>query len=308
MLNLISLPFRFLRTWRFGLIALGALISGLGLWMQIKGVPAGLDPFVAVLRGLVDPVLDGPATIFGIASKIGGVLALAGLLGMTVHDIAPAARLGVMDQPLPEPTEAAGPTPMQQASTWQDRLAAKTASPTPQRASRSFGSTLRMGVAGLVICGFLAVLGATFLGNVGLGNAGLGNAGLGNAGLGNAGAGNTGLGDVDAGQTGTAQSAANLSPAQAMIQGHLARAGFTPAANPAEVQPRFAIPKLDPAVIVPWVKQQLALALSGDQTAMITLGSIFGGIFVLLLGIKISFAMRRDKASQRTSTRRISYS
>lgn len=293
MLNLISLPFRFLRTCRFGLIALGALISGLGLWMQIKGVPPGLDPIVAVLRGLVGPVLDGPVTIFGIASKIGGVLALAGLLGMTVHDIAPAARLGVVDQPLPEPTEASGTTPMQQSSTWQDRLAAKTAPPPPQRASRTFGSTLRMGVVGLVICAFLAVLGATFLGH---------------AGLGKAGAGNTGLGDVDAGQTGTAQSAANLSPAQAMIQGHLARAGFTPVANPAGGQPRFAIPKLDPAVIVPWVKQQLALALSGDQTAMITLGSIFGGIFALLLGIKISFAVRRDKASQRTSTRRISYS
>lgn len=281
MLNLISLPFRFLRTCRFGLIALGALISGLGLWMQIKGVPPGMDPIVTVLRGLVNPVLDSPVTIFGIASKIGGVLALAGLLGMTVHDIAPAARLGVIDQPLPEPTEVSGTTPMQQASTWQDRLAAKTESQPRGRVAadpRTFGAVLRMGAIGAAICGFLAVLGATFLGNAGSGSSGL-------------------------------AALASLSPAQAMIQGHLADAGAISAvASAPSAVAGLSIPKLDPAVILPWVKNQLALALSGDQTAMITLGSIVGGIFVLLLGIKITFAVRRDKARQQTGSRRTSYS
>ena len=69
----------------------------------------------------------------------------------------------------------------------------------------------------------------------------------------------------------------------------------------------FTIPKFDPAIIVPWVKAQLAQALAGDQAAMITLGAIFGGIFVLLLGIKVMFATRRAKV-QPATRRKLSYS
>jgi hypothetical protein len=233
---------------------------------------------VAAMRGLMTSMLDGQVTVFGMFSKIGGVLALLGLLGMTIHDIAPAKMEESEALPGTEvPVEASTPA----ASTWQERLAAKTEPQLKTRAAvapRSFGSVLRTGAIGAVICAFLAVLGATFLGQTGPGAAG-------------------------------SATLAELSPAQAMIQGHLAQAGAISAADqPRSVTAGFSIPKLDPAAIVPWVKNQLALALTGDQTAMITLGSIFGGIFVLLLGIKIMFAVRRDKATQRTSTRRISYS
>ena len=187
---------------------------------------------------------------------------------------------------MPAPAAAAFSAPA--PSTWQERLAAKSAHQPPEKAAgtpRSVGTMLRVGVIGAVICAFLAVLGATFLGSAGPGSIG------------------SGAGSAP-------QIAANLSPAQAMIQGHLANAGAsgaTTSAPNASVVGAFAIPKIDPAALVPWVKDQLTRALSGDQVAMITLGSIVGGMFILLLGIKVMFAVRRDRASQRTSTRRISY-
>jgi hypothetical protein len=269
MLHLITMPFRFVRTCRFALIILGALISGIGLWMQIKGVPPGVDPVVSVLRDVMTPMLDGQVTVFGMFSKIGGVLALLGLLGMTIHDIAPAGTADAGPDDLPEPAAVAVANSAA-TSTWQERLAAKTEPQLTRHAvtaPRSFGSVLRIGAIGAVICAFLAVLGATFLGNSAPGSA-------------------------------SSAAVADLSPAQAMIQGHLADAGAISATGqPRPVAATFSIPKLDPTAIVPWVKTQLALALTGDQTAMITLGSIIGGIFVLLLGIKIMFAARRDLGS-----------
>jgi hypothetical protein len=277
MLNLITMPFRLVRASRFVLIALGALISGFGLWMQIKGVPPGVDPIVAALRSVMTPVLDGQVTVFGLFSKIGGVLALLGLLGMTIHDIAPAAP---PNSAKPDAAPDLAAPEMRQTpaeTTWQERLAAKTAdNPNSRKAQpRAAGSVLRVGVIGLVICAFLAVLGATFLGQ--------------------------------SGPNGTQQTvAANLSPAQAMIRSHLAASGVTGPVRSADTA--LTIPKFDPSTIVPWVKDQLALALAGDQEAMITLGSIVGGIFVLMLGIKIMFAVRRDKARQQARPRGVSYS
>lgn len=279
MLNLITMPFRCVRTARYALIAAGAVISGLGLWMQINGVPPAGEPVVSGLSGLMALVLDGPTTVFGIFSKIGGVLALLGLLGMTVHDMAPAkdaAPLTADPDPVEQPQVLASP---QTASTWQERLAAKSAPQPRDRAAVSVGSVARIGLIGVVICAFLGVLGAIFLGS--------------------------------AGQVPTPANAASPAIAtnlgHAMIRAHLAVAGVvtdTPPATPAAM----SLPKFDPATILPWVKSQLAQALAGDQSAMITLSSLFGGIFVLLLGIKILVAVRRDKASQRTSTKWVSYS
>ena len=280
MLNLITLPLRFVRKCRFALIILGALIGGFGLWMQINGVPPAVEPVIVTLRSLLMPVLQEQATIFGMFSKIGGVMALLGLLGMTIHDItSPKVAPPVAKAELALLFIEREPA----TSTWQERLAAKTepqikllAAPAP----RLFGSKLWTGVIGAVFCAFLGALGATFLGNAG------------------------------AGPADPTLALANLSPAQAMIQGHLANAGAAdlPSSTVVSAAGSFAIPKLDPAALVPWVKEQLALALTGDQTAMITLGSIVGGIFVLLLGLTLMFALRRDKARQQTSTRRTSYS
>ena len=270
MLRLITLPFRWVRAARYVLIAAGAIVSGLGLWMQIKGVPPAGESVVSGLRGAMALVMDGPTTIFGVFSKIGGVMALLGLLGMTVHDMAPANKASPDepdDQPQPMTTTPA-------ASTWQERLAAKTGPQPTERAVKSTGVALRIGVIGLVICAFLAVLGATLLG----------------------------------GTTGQGVAAVATTPGHAMIRAHLATTGAISDTAPAATLAAFDIPKFDPATIVPWVKAQLAMALAGDKAAMITLGSIFGGLFVLLLGIKIMFAVRRDKATQRTSTRRVSYS
>ena len=154
MLRLITLPFRWVRAARYVLIAAGAIVSGLGLWMQIKGVPPAGESVVSGLRGAMALVMDGPTTIFGVFSKIGGVMALLGLLGMTVHDMAPANKASPDepdDQPQPMTTTPA-------VSTWQERLAAKTGPQPTERAVKSTGVALRIGVIGLVICAFLAVL------------------------------------------------------------------------------------------------------------------------------------------------------
>lgn len=272
MLHLITLPFRWVRATRYALIASGALISGLGLWMQINGVPPAGAQVVTGLSGLMALVMDGPTTVFGVFSKIGGCMALLGLLGMTVHDLAPA-KTAFEPNPDPEdqPRVAAEPTA---ASTWQERLAAKSDPAPVTKAPKSGGTVLRMGLIGAVICAFLAVLAATLLG----------------------------------GQAGTAPVIANAgAPGHAMIRAHLTAAGAIGDAAPATIAAGYTIPKFDPAIILPWIKAQLAQALAGDQTAMITLGALFGGLLVLLLGIKIIFAMRRDKVSQRTPTRRASY-
>lgn len=276
MLRFITLPFRWVRATRYLLIAAGALVSGLGLWMQIKGVPSAGEPVVSGLREAMALVMDGPTTVFGVFSKIGGVIALLGLLGMTVHDIAPA-KTADPDEPADKPTDQPEhvTTPMA-ASTWQERLAAKSGPQPAERVVKSTGTALRIGIVGLVICAFLAVLGATLLG-----------------------------GPIGQGPAIVASS----TPGQAMIRAHLTAGGVVSDTSPAvpSALAALSIPKFDPATIVPWVKVQLAAALAGDQTAMITLGSIFGGVFVALLGIKIMFAMRRDRAAQRTPTRRISY-
>ncbi len=142
MLNLITLPLCFVRKYRFALIILGVLIGGFGLWMQINGVPPGVEPVIAALRSLLMPVLQEQATIFGIFSKIGGVMALLGLLGMTIHDITPSkvakpvakaepALLFIEREPAP--------------STRQKRLAVKTEPQIKEQtahAPRSFGSNL----------------------------------------------------------------------------------------------------------------------------------------------------------------------
>ena len=39
MRGIISLPFRFVRAGRFGLIAVGAGVTGLGLWLQLPQPP-----------------------------------------------------------------------------------------------------------------------------------------------------------------------------------------------------------------------------------------------------------------------------
>ena len=274
MLNLVTLPFRWVRATRYALIASGAMISGLGLWLQINGVPPAGEPVISGLRGLMALVMDGPTTVFGVFSKIGGCLALLGLLGMTVHDIVPVkAPWSAGPDTLLDPVPAEPALNVAVASTWQERLAAKTGPQPGAAATKSSGSMLRIGLIGLVICAFLAVLGASLLGTA-------------------------------PGQTATTGTAA--APGHAMIRAHLAAAGVVNDATP--VAAAFTIPKFDPAIIVPWVKAQLAQALAGDQAAMITLGAIFGGIFVLLLGIQVMFAVRRAKVTQRTSTRRISYS
>lgn len=273
MLRLITLPFRWVRAARYALIAVGAALSGLGLWMQINGIPPAGEPVVSGLGDLMALVIDGPTTVFGVFSKIGGVMAMLGLFGMTVHDIAPA-RAVASDEAADQQQQTADPVT---ASTWQDRLAAKTVPQPAERVVKSTGTALRIGVIGVVICAFLAVLGATLLGG-------------------------------PVGQAPTI--AAASTPGQAMIRAHLATDGVVSDASPAAASAlaAFAIPNFDPTTIVPWVKVRLAAALAGDQAAMITLGSIFGGIFVLLLGIKIMFALRRDRAAQRTPTRRVSYS
>lgn len=276
MLSHLALPFRFVRAARYGLIASGALISGLGLWMQIKGIPSGGEALVGGLRDLVSLALDGPVTIFGVFSKIGGVLALLGLLGMTVHDIAPA-KSAATDDPTPDHKPEVVGTVGPAMSTWQERLAAKAEPQQREQTPKSAVSALRFGLVGLVLCAFLAALAATFLGS-------------------------------SAGQVPVVADAS--APGHAMIRAHLAAAGVVSDTAPAapSALAALSIPKFDPTTIVPWVKVQLTKALAGDQAAMITLGSIFGGIFVLLLGTKIMFAVRRDKATQRTSTRRVSYS
>jgi hypothetical protein len=283
MRGIISLPFRFVRAGRFGLIAVGAGITGLGLWLQINGVPPGVDPVIAGLNMLLSPVVDPQHTVFGLLSKVGGVMALLGLLGMTLHDIAPAgAKIAEADDDLMS-TFAPEPAPAKPAqSTWQERLAAKSdTTPVAQAAkSRSIGSVLRKTVVGLVICAFLAVLGATI------------------------------YGQMNGGAVTATQATAQPSTGRAMVQAHLAQAGAiaapasaAPSSTPAAMA--FDIPKFDPATIVPWVKDQLARALAGDQAAMINLGSIVGGIFVLMLGIKIIFARKRGKA--RAQIRQMGY-
>jgi hypothetical protein len=276
MRNLFSLPFRFLRICRFALITVGALIIGLGLWLQIEGVPNGVEPAIAALRGLMTPVFDEQATIFGMFSKIGGVLALLGLLGMTIQNVAPTGTPNLTATPEPATPAASNAV---SHSALQAQLVVETEplpNVHPTRASQSFASGLRTGAIKAVICTFLMVLGATFLGSVGPGN--------------------TGQVVIAPGQT----------PAQAMIQGHLASAAINIAATGPSTT-AFSIPTLDPADVVPWVQQQLARALSGDQAAMIKLGAIVGGIFILLVGIRIMFVARRGKTTRQTRAGRVSY-
>lgn len=274
MLRLFTLPFRWVRATRYALIASGALISGLGLWMQINGVPPAGEPVISGLRDLMALVMDGPTTVFGVFSKIGGVMALLGLLGMTVQDIAPAGRRVTRADPAPD-IQSALMVSDPAASTWQERLAAKTGPQPREPAVKSTRSSLRFAVVGLVICAFLTVLVAALLGAA--------------------------PGQAPAG-------ADSAGPGHAMIRAHLAAAGAISDEGPVFGLAEFAVSKFDPAVIVPWVKAQLALALGGDQAAMITLGSLFGGIFVLMLGIKIVFGLRRSKTlGRQVSLRQIGY-
>ena len=275
MRGIISLPFRFVRAGRFGLIAVGAGVTGLGLWLQINGVPPGVDPVISGLNLLLSPVVDPQNTVFGLLSKVGGVMALLGLLGMTLHDIVPAGGRAVEPDddlsPIPE-DEPALVRPVQ--STWQERLAAKSnAAPSaPVARTRSFTAVLRRFVVGLVICAFLAVLGATIYGQMNPGGS----------------------------------AAATQTPGRAMITAHLAQTGAIAAPASAPVAVSFEIPKFDPATIVPWIKDQLARALAGDQAAMITLGSIVGGLFALMVVFNIIFALRRNK-SRRSAIREMGY-
>ena len=271
MFGIITLPFRLLRTVRFVLIGLGAVITGCGLWLQINGIPMALAPVLTALRTALALAVDPQATVFGLMSSIGGVLGLTGLLGMTLHDIAPrrppaAPDVSDLDAGAPAP----GPAARRQAaqSTWQERLAAKSAAhPAPGPVARpafSFAAMLRRIVILLVIGAFLAVLAATLNGYA----------------------------------NPAASALADAGPGQAMIRAHLAAAGGS-AAPAALALSAFNLPDLTATDLVPWGKETLARALTGDQDAMILLGSMVGGLLALLVAIKMMVAVRRRRVSGR---------
>lgn len=267
--GIITLPFRLLRTVRFVLIGLGAVITGCGLWLQINGIPMALAPVLTALRAAL--AVDPQATAFGMMSRIGGVLGLMGLLGMTLHDIAPRRPPAAPDvSDLDAGAPASGPAARGQAaqSTWQERLAAKSAvRPAPGPVARpafSFAAMLRKIIILLVIGAFLAVLAATLSGYV----------------------------------NPAAPALADAGPGQAMIRAHLAVAGGA-SAPAALALSAFNLPDLTATDLVPWVKETLARALTGDQDAMILLGSIAGGVFALLVAISVMVTVRRRRAPGR---------
>ena len=286
MSGIITLPFRTVRAGRFALIGIGAIITGLGLWLQINGIPDSIAPVISTIGKLLSPLIDPQNTVFGLMSKIGGVLGLLGLLGMTMHDIAPArsGEADAEDGPLPVYTPVITLAAKPAQSTWQERLAAKTVTGSPRipqiKHRRSFADMLRLVLASAVVIAFVAVLAATFFGLP---------------------------------QTTATNTASVALPGRAMIQAHLAgglqgqQAIAVPqtAATPAAFD--FALPDVDPAVVLAWGKDQLARAMTGDQDAMIKLGSIVGAIFALMLILKILFSLGRRKAVRRSQIGQMGY-
>lgn len=280
MLRIITLPFRLLRGSRFALIACGAMVTGLGLWLQINGVPPMIAPAVDLLRQTLGGVMDPQITVFGMLSKLGGVLALLGLLGMILQDLTRRTTTAA-PQFVPVPGQAADAA----HSTWQDRLAARTASKsTDEPASLaahkprfSLAKALQSLGALMVIGAVLAVLGAAFLG------------------------------------PDSAPQSATQTLAQSMIRAQLAGAGDALALDvaigaPATASPRaFDLPQIDPATFVPWAREVLTRASAGDQDAMLMLGAIAGGLVAVLLGLKVIFGTGRRKSTRGTTTGKMQY-
>lgn len=240
--------------------ALRALLSRLALPLLALGLAAIAAGAVLEWQGIALPPLLGSTTAFGIMARIGGGIALAGLLFLALTALAePEPTVAAQEQAEQEPEPAPEPsvTPRRMAE-WQRRLAEKAAAAEPEPAPPPPAAR---GIGRLLHKAALAVVGVAFVGLLGM--------------------------------TLWNQLAPGLfSPAAAPAPQVVAMDD-----RPAEVLTDAAAPKghwtdIDVTPLRDWALDRVARAMAGDRTAILQLAGIGAGVVFAVFALFLYFALR----------------
>ncbi len=238
--------------------ALLSLFRRLALPLVALGLAAIAAGVVLQRQGIDLPPMLGSSTAFGIMARIGGGIALAGLLAFalsTLGDPAPAAEPDA--EPAAEPEPAASITPRRMAE-WQQRLAEKAAAAEPEPAppppaTHRVGRMLHRAALSVVGLAFVGLLGMTLWNQL-----------------------SPGLFAPDA------------DPAPKVVAMD---------DRPAEVLTDAAAPArhwtdIDVTPLRDWALTRVALAMNGDRTAILQLAGIGAGVVFSVFALFLYFALR----------------
>jgi len=143
-----------------------SLVRRLALPLVTLGLAAIAAGAVMEWQGIDLPPMLGSTTAFGIMARIGGGIALLGLLAFALPSLSdPATAVEPAPEAAPDPEPAASVTPRRMAE-WQQRLAEKAAAAEPEPAppppaNRRVGRALHRAALAVVGLAFIGLLGMT---------------------------------------------------------------------------------------------------------------------------------------------------
>lgn len=236
------------------------------------GVAALAAGVVMQMQGIALPPMLGSVTAFGVMARIGGGIAILGLVLFALGELrgTPAAA-PAGERPFPSDLPKAAPAPdlppavNQRVADWQRRLAEKSAAPAAAPPAPRAGIRARLHRAAL------AVVAIAFVGLLGL----------------------TVWNQIGPALTASAEPAA---PAPVTVE-DLALAVADAAIPDAPADRHWT--ELDLAPVLEWFAAKAALAMVGDRTAMLQLGMIAGGVLFLIVGSYVFMMLRRINGRRR---------